>query len=397
MVKMSHRLDVLFPGISEIAKAAVEWRRYIHRNPELSFLEYKTALFVENTLKESGYTNIRRIAETGVVALLHDDLHLPCIALRADLDALPIIEIQNRSYRSLNEGVMHACGHDAHTACLLGAADYLFKNRSRIPFNIKFIFQPGEEKLPGGASLLIKEGVLENPSVQEIFGIHVTPQIETGTFGVKAGAFMASTDELHIRVNGKGGHAAMVQSYINPVFAGSRFISEAMQKVQLHFPGFGNEYVLAFGHFDAKGATNVIPGDCNILGTLRTFDEDLRNAIHLLLHEIAKDISEETRAKFDLNIIQGYPVLMNDTNLTEKTKNSLVKAFGESEVIHLDRRMTAEDFAWYSQKVPACFIRWGTGNAKKGISAGVHTPEFDIDEDAMIYGIAAFLQCALNR
>lgn len=390
-------LESKFPGINRIAEKALKWRNHIHSFPELSFEEFETAAFVENILKNLELKNIRRLTPTGVTATLHQEDTLPCIGLRADLDALPITESNLKTLKSRKDGIMHACGHDAHTACLLGAANYLVEKRKDIRLNVKFIFQPGEEKLPGGASLLIKEGVLENPNVEAIYGIHVTPEIPSGQFGLRPGAFMASTDELHIRVIGKPGHAALHGSYINPVLVGSTLVHRCMSEVEKNFPDFGTEYILAFGDFHAAGATNVIPAEAHIKGTLRTFSESQRNQIHQFLLQQSNIIEADTGAKIIFEVRMGYPVLHNDPSLTQKTIASLRNLSETENILDLNRRMTAEDFAWYSQKIPACFIRWGTGNEKKGIRASVHTPEFDIDEDSIVYGIAAFLECVMQH
>ena len=396
MKKVAH-IENLFPGIHDYAERAIQWRNHIHRHPELSFEENETASFVEKILQDAGFTNIRRMAGTGVVASLHQSDNIPCIALRADLDALPICESAKNKIRSKNDGIMHACGHDAHTACLLAAAHFLIKEKNQLKINVKFIFQPGEEKLPGGASLMMNEGVLDNPEVMAIYGLHVTPDLQTGSFGLRAGPFMASTDELHIKIIGKAGHAAMFGTYVNPVYAGSVLVSQCMDEVTKKFSGIGSDYVLAFGDFHAHGATNVIAAEASLKGTLRTFSEDTRASIHSFLLQQSESIARTTGAKIEFDIRRGYPVLINDENLTKKTEESLSAISHNQQVIKLNRRMTAEDFAWYSQKVPSCFIRWGTGNTEKGISSSVHTPEFEIDEDAMVYGIAALLQCVIQH
>jgi len=392
------QLENLFPGIHNYAEKAIKWRNHIHQHPELSFEEFQTASFVEDVLFSQGFKSIKRMAGTGLVTTLHENQQLDCVALRADLDALPIQESATKINRSLKNGIMHACGHDAHTACLLGAAAYLLRIKDKINLNVKFIFQPGEEKLPGGASMMINEGVLNYPKVSAIYGLHVTPDLQTGQFGLRAGAFMASTDELHIKIVGRPGHAAMYNTYINPVVVGSSLIHHCMNEVNLKIPGLGTEYVLAFGAFNAAGATNVIPSEANIKGTLRTFNESVRTKIHELLIEISKSLSAETGADILFDIQTGYPVLYNDPSLTEKTSRSLGTISKPTHnIITLERRMTAEDFAWYSQKIPSCFIRWGTGNHDKGIDASVHTPDFDIDDQAIVYGIAAFLQCVMQH
>jgi amidohydrolase len=371
-------------------------RRHLHQHPELSFHEFETANYVEEKLKEIGLFQIKRIHHTGITALLKDN-NDACIGLRADLDALPITEIENRSYRSLNEGVMHACGHDAHTAALLGAAKILHSLKDKIKGNIKFIFQPGEEVLPGGASLLIAEGVLENPRVICMIGQHTTPEIESGKMGIKAGAFMASTDEIHIRFLGKGGHAAMPHTYRNPIMPAASFLNEVVNLINEKGKTKSLPSVIAFGKIMGNGATNVIPETVKLEGTFRAFDEAWRMEAHQIIIDTAQAHAKKFETSVDVEIKKGYPALLNDIPLSGRVKNSLEKAFGNENILDLALRMTAEDFAYYSQIVPSCFYRWGTGNVDKGITAMNHTPQFDIDEESLLTGMTGLVVCALNE
>lgn len=375
---------------------AREVRRHLHQHPELSFQEFETANYVEKKLHDLGLFQIKRISQTGVTALLKNN-NENCLGLRADLDALPITEIQDREYRSLNEGVMHACGHDAHTAALLGAAKILCSIREKIKGNIKFIFQPGEEVLPGGASMLIEQGVLQNPKVLSILGQHTSPEIECGKFGIKPGAFMASTDELHLVFKGKGGHAALPHTYKNPVLPASSFILEATELIL----GLGKNKnlpsVIAFGKIIGNGATNIIPESVKVEGTFRAFDEMWRAEVHGLIKELATQQAEKFDCLAEVEIKKGYPALMNDEALTARVKESLQKTFGEENIIDLNLRMTAEDFAYYSQKIPSCFYRWGTGNPAKNITAMNHTSQFDIDEESLIPGMAGLVAAAQSE
>ena len=297
------------------------------------------------------------------------------------MDALPIHETTDLPYRSVNEGVMHACGHDAHTAMLLGTAFILNDLRDKFSGTIKLVFQPGEEKLPGGASLMIKEGVLDD--VDLIIGQHVYPDLPCGEVGFHAGPYMASSDEVNITVKGRGGHAAKPAERDNALLAAAKIVS----KLSELYPEKGGDVVLAFGSFIADGTYNVIPSEVNLKGTMRTFDEEKRKALKDNILKVSKAIASEYGCEAEVIIEQGYPSLKNDVKLTEKCAAFAKDVLGEDKVKNLPQLMTAEDFAWYSQKVPACFYRLGTSNPEKGISAKQHTSNFNIDENSMRIGI----------
>lgn len=376
--------EILKKQAEQIFPKLLEIRRHIHSNPELSFQEHQTAKYVESFLNEWQIPN-KRMAETGVIALIEGKLPGKTIALRADLDALPIFEKNEVPYKSKNEGVMHACGHDVHATCLLGAAYLLKQNQDKIKGTIKLIFQPGEEKLPGGASILIKEGVLENPKVDLIIGQHVMPLINEGNVGFREGLYMASTDEIYLKIIGKGGHGAMPHLCIDPVVISASIIVELQQLVSRHCPPH-IPCVLSFGKIEAMGATNVIPNEVLLEGTFRTMDEEWRAKAHQLIHDFIKNIVEARGAKFELDIQKGYPYLKNNPELTRACKTSAQEYLGEQHVEDLGIWMAAEDFAWYSQKVPACFYRLGIRNEEKGIVHSVHNANFDIDENALKNG-----------
>jgi amidohydrolase len=362
-------------------------REQIHANPELSFEEYNTSLLVENYLKDLGL-NPQRIANTGVWAMINGNgKSAKTIALRADLDALPITEKGNHAYISKNEGIMHACGHDVHAACLLGAAKILVSIKDQIEGNIKLVFQPGEEKLPGGASLLIKEGILDNPKVDAIIGQHVMPFINTGNVGFRKGLYMASTDELYITIHGKGGHGAMPHLGIDPVAVTAQVIVALQQLVSRKATPI-IPTVLSFGKINSDGgATNVIPNSVKIEGTLRTLDEAWRAKAHQHIKEICEHTAAAYGATAEVRIEKGYPYLKNDVPLTSTAIEAANNYMGTRHVEELDIWMAAEDFAYYSQEVPACFYRLGTRNEAKGITSPVHTNTFDIDADAIETGI----------
>lgn len=356
-------------------------RRQLHQHPELSFCEKETAELIKRCLASRNIEFQSDIAGTGVVATIKGASVRPTIALRADMDALPIHETTDLPYRSVNEGVMHACGHDAHTAMLLGTAFILNDLRDKFSGTIKLVFQPGEEKLPGGASLMIKEGVLDD--VDLIIGQHVYPDLPCGEVGFHAGPYMASSDEVNITVKGRGGHAAKPAERDNALLAAAKIVL----KLSELYPEKGGDVVLAFGSFIADGTYNVIPSEVNLKGTMRTFDEEKRKALKDNILKVSKAIASEYGCEAEVIIEQGYPSLKNDVKLTEKCAAFAKEILGEDKVKELPQLMTAEDFAWYSQKVPACFYRLGTSNPEKGISAKQHTSNFNIDENSMRIGI----------
>ncbi len=376
--------------IKSLAKAykeeVIATRRHLHANPELSYEEFKTSEYVKERLVGLGITQIDQKATTGWSALIEGrNPSKKVIALRADMDALPIIEANEVPYKSKNPGVMHACGHDAHTASLLGAAKILHEIKDQFEGTIKLIFQPGEEVAPGGASFMIKDGVLENPRPQGIIGQHVMPFIPSGKVGFRQGLYMASADELYITVKGKGGHGAMPETLIDPVLIASHLIV-ALQQVVSRAASPKIPSVLSFGRVEALGATNVIPNEVKIQGTFRTLNEDWRAKAHQKMLQIAHGIVEGMGGEVDFEIRKGYPFLQNDPELTARATDAAKAYLGEENVLDLDIWMAAEDFAYYSQVIDGCFYRLGTRNEAKGIISGVHTPTFDIDEDALEIG-----------
>lgn len=387
--------------IKSLAKAykeeVIQTRRHLHANPELSFHEYKTAAFVKERLLEIGVTKIESKADTGWAALIEGrNPGKNTLALRADMDALPIIEANDVTYKSQNPGVMHACGHDAHTASLLGAAKILHEIKDQFEGTIKLIFQPGEEVAPGGASLMIRDKVMENPAPSGIIGQHVMPLIPVGKVGFRPGIYMASADELYITVKGKGGHGAMPETLIDPVLISAHLIV-AMQQVVSRAASPKIPSVLSFGRVEALGATNVIPNEVKIQGTFRTLDEPWRAKAHEKMLQIAHGIVEGMGGELDFEIRKGYPFLKNEPEMTARAKQAAQDYLGEENVLDLDIWMAAEDFAFYSQIVDGCFYRLGTRNEAKGIISGVHTPTFDIDEDALEIGAGLMAWLAVSE
>jgi amidohydrolase len=362
-------------------------RRHLHAHPELSYQEKETAQFVQSKLAEWGIAFEANIAGHGIVARIegqHPTSRL--IALRGDMDALPIQEDNDAPYKSCVPGVMHACGHDVHTASLLGAARILHQLRSEWSGTVQLIFQPAEEVLPGGASLMIKEGIFDIQKPSAIYGQHVFPELPAGKVGFKPGMYMASADELYITVKGKGGHGAKPDANIDPVLISAHLIV-ALQQVASRWSNPQIPTVLSIGKVIANGATNVIPNEVTMAGTFRTFNEKWRMEAHQRMKDLAKSLCQGMGGDVDFRIDVGYPVLNNDVELTIKAKQKAIAYLGAENVVDLDMRTTAEDFAYYSHIMPACFYRLGTSCADGTRNAPVHNSKFDIDEDALLVGM----------
>lgn len=362
----------------------VQLRRHIHQHPELSFHEVETGKFIAGKLQEWGIPFEHGVADNGVVGLIEGEKgNGKVVALRADIDALPIAEANEVPYKSKNEGVMHACGHDVHSSSLLGTAKILNELKGQISGTVKLIFQPAEEMLPGGASIMIKEGVLENPAPASIFGQHVHPPLQVGKVGFRPGMYMASTDELYMTVTGKGGHGAIPQNCIDPIVITSHIIT-ALQQVVSRRANPTMPTVLTFGYIASTGgSTNVIPNEVKLKGTFRTYDEDWRYEAHRIMKEVAEGMAKSLGGSCELRVANGYPALINNPDLTRNAKTYAIDYLGEENVVDLPMRMTGEDFAYYSQVMPACFYRLGTGNPAKGINSPIHTNTFNVDEHCL--------------
>lgn len=379
----------LFPRLQEI-------RRHLHTYPELSFQEVATAAFIARELDRLDIPYTSGVAGTGIVALIAGNNPTKrCIALRADMDALPIQEANEVPYRSKHDGCMHACGHDAHTTCLIGAAAILKELRASFEGTIKLIFQPGEEKSPGGASMMIAEGVLTNPAPEAIFGLHVYPQLPAGTVGFKPGQYMASADELYITIKGQGGHAALPQQTIDPI-AITAVIITALQQVVSRKSNPLLPTVLTFGKISGGHTTNVIPETVTLEGTLRTLDETWRAEAIAHIKQITTHIAEAYGARADIHIPAGYPCLNNHPQLTENARQWASEFLGADLVHDLDLRMGAEDFSFYTQQIPGCFFRIGTSTNGKQNCAPVHNAHFDIDERALVTGAGTMAWLAIK-
>ena len=399
-------IDRIRSTIAELQAEMIGWRRHLHQHPELSFHETNTVRYVVERLRAEGI-EVRdgvgklhaNAAGTGAIALVHGEEAKSdrCIAIRADLDALPITEVGKEAYCSKNPGVMHACGHDTHTSMVLGAGIALYRLRKEWSGTVMLVFQPGEEKEPGGASLLVKEGVFNEPKPSGILGQHVTPELPVGKLGFRSGPFMAAADELYISVKGRGGHAGSPHLCIDPVPIAAQLIL-ALQHVVSRRNKPGQPMVLSLGKVIANGATNIIPDEVRIEGTMRTFDEVWREELHRLLPELGRGICEGFGATVDFRIVKGSPVVKNDPELTARIRAAAAAFVGEKNIVDMDIRMGAEDFAYYTHVMPGCFFRLGTGNPRKaGTQSGLHRAEFDIDEDALAIGAGMMAWGAISE
>ena len=383
----------------QFAPDAVAVRRHLHAHPELSFHERETARFVARELTALGLTPQEGVAGTGVVALIEGIKpggSGRVVGLRADMDALPIREANDVPYKSTVDGVMHACGHDVHTASLLSTARILHHLRGEFSGAVKLVFQPAEEKAPGGASLMIREGVLDNPRPAGMIGQHVAPNVPVGKIGFREGMYMASTDEIFMTIHGKGGHAAMPDSLIDPVLIASHIIVALQQIISRNRPP-ASPSVLSFGRFIADGVTNVIPNQVDIQGTFRCMNEEWREKGITQIQKMAETMAEAMGATCAFTRVKGYPFLKNHPELTRRLRTQTEAYVGRDNVVDLDLWMAGEDFAFYSQVVDSCFYRLGTRNEARGIVSGVHTPTFDVDEAALGIGPGLMAWLALQE
>lgn len=371
-------------------------RHHLHQNPELSFEEFETSIFLKKKLESWGLKIDADWVKTGFSLIIDGKEDGPCIALRADIDALPIHEQNEVPYKSNKDGKMHACGHDVHASCMMGVAKILNETKNEWSGRVVLFFQAGEEKLPGGASLMIQEGILEKYKPQRMLAQHVYPEMEVGHVGFREGMYMASADEIYLTVKGKGGHAALPHKNVDSVVLAANIITQ-LQQISSRIAPPTVPTVLSFGKIIGMGATNVIPDEVKIEGTLRTMNEEWRRVYHQKIKAICKSQSEAFGGKCDVNIMNGYPFLINDSDVTQKSQKAAIDYLGADKVHHLDLRMTAEDFAYFSQKVPSCFYRLGVGNESKGITQSVHHPKFDVDEKSLEIGMGLMAAIALDH
>lgn len=380
---------------AEYAGEFIAVRRYLHAHPELSYKEFKTCEFIRQKLSGYGIEN-KVLATTGIVGLIKGkNPGKKVIALRADMDALPLTEENDTEYASQNKGIMHACGHDVHSACLLGAAKILNETKDEWEGTVKLIFQPGEEKNPGGASIMIKEGVLEDPEPGGIFALHVHPSLEAGKLSFRSGMVMASADEIYITIKGKGGHAASPHLTIDTILIASHLIISLQQLVSRNNDPF-NPSVLSITSVQGGHTTNVIPSEVKMMGTFRAMNEEWRFRAHEIIKKQAIELVHSMGGEIDITIDVGYPFVLNNEQLTAKAIQKAGEYLGNENIEETELRMGAEDFAFYSHRIPACFYRLGVGNHSKGITSGVHTPKFDIDESAVETGMGIMAWMAVS-
>jgi hippurate hydrolase len=377
--------------IEQLAKAYhsefIDIRRHLHAHPELSYQEFETSKFIQDKLKAFNI-HYQVMAETGVIGLIEGkNPNSRVIALRADMDALPILEANQVPYASQNKGIMHGCGHDVHTTCLLGAARILQETKDQWEGTVKLIFQPGEERNPGGASLLIKEGVLKNPEVQGIIGLHVHPGLPAGKLSFRSGRVMASADELYFTIKSEGGHAAAPHLTADTILIASQLIVSLQQLISRNCDPFSPS-VLSICSFQGGHTTNVIPSEVHLKGTFRAMDETWRYKAHELIKKLATGLVTSMGATVDVHIDVGYPSVNNQAALTNTCRTLAEELIGKDLVEETELRMGAEDFGHYTQMIPGCFYRLGVRNEAKGITHNVHTPLFDADESAIKTGMA---------
>jgi len=393
---MVSKIEALRRDAEDMQATLVADRRHLHQHPELSFEERETAQFVTRRLKDLDISFREGVGGYGVLANIQGYGSGATVALRADMDALPIQEANDIPYASQVAGVMHACGHDVHTASLLGAAALLRSRTGDFRGNVRLLFQPAEERLPGGAHLMIKDGALLNPIPVSIYGQHVMPLLDCGKVGFRSGQYMASADEIRLTIRGKGGHAAMPHLNTDAVLIASHIVV-ALQQVVSRRASPTLPSVLSFGHIVGEGAYNVLPNEVRLRGTFRTLDEGWRDRAHAFIRDIAQGTATAMGALCEVEIDKGYPMLYNHPAPTSLARRTAEYYLGAENVVDLDLWMAAEDFAWYAQEIPASFYRLGTRNEARGIVSSVHTPTFDIDEEAMATGAGLLAAIALEQ
>ena len=392
------QVDKIRSEVDEIMPGMVADRRHLHENPELGFQEFKTAEFVKQRLEQLGVEDIRTgIAVTGVTGLITGTGEGPQrnVLVRADMDALPIHEENDVDYKSKNEGVMHACGHDAHTSILLGLARLLSDRKDQFSGTVKLCFQPAEELPPGGAQAMIKEGVMNEPPIEAVFGLHMANQVPVGKIQVGAGPVMAAADGYTITIHGKGGHGAYPHGCIDPVVIGAQIVVALQTTVSRNTDPM-DAAVVSNCVFQSGDAFNVIPDTAVLKGTVRTFKDETRDLMEKRITELATTIAEGMGGKATVDYARGYPATVNDEAMTELAREAAIAAVGEENVIAKDPAMGAEDMSYFQLEAPGSYFFVGSKNEEKGLVWGHHHPKFDIDEESMANGLTAMAMNVLT-
>ena len=380
---------------AEFHASAVETRRHLHRHPELSFEESETARFISGELESAGISHKTGVGGHGIVAMI-EGTGERTVALRADMDALAIQEMNETEYCSQVPGVMHACGHDGHAASLLTAGRILRGLGPELSGNVKLIFQPAEERAPGGASAMIADGVLENPPVESVIGQHVNPELPVGTVGFRPGLLMGSVDDVYITVHGSGGHAAKPHQGVDPVAIASTLVVALQQIVSRNSDPIVPS-VLSFGYINGAGTANIIPDIVELAGTFRTFDPQWRDVAVKRIEQTARELVHSLGGRAEIRIARGYPSLSNDSAVTERARLRAIQYVGEDKVVDLPPALWGEDFAYFANARPSCFYNLGVRNESRGITHPVHSPQFDLDEDALVLGAGLLVWIALGE
>ncbi|GIO07213.1 N-acyl-L-amino acid amidohydrolase [Brevibacillus reuszeri] len=376
---------------AEVAEQVVAWRRYLHQHPELSFQEDKTSQYVYEMLESFGNLELSRPTKTSIVARLIGSEPGKVLGIRADIDALPIHEENEVPYASSQPGVMHACGHDGHTAMLLGAAKILSGYKDKIKGEVRFIFQHAEELPPGGAAEIVRSGAADG--MDSIIGIHLASYLPVGKFGVLYGALTSSTDRFDITIQGKGGHSSQPEMTVDPIVIGASVISHLQQIVSRNVSAL-DKVVISVTMLNAGTAYNIIPDTLTITGSTRCFDEEIRKNIPIWIEKIVKGITDAHGASYEFKYSLGYTSVVNDQKVTKLMEDTIRERWGEEDIVFIDPVMPGEDFSEYLKKAPGCFIQLGAGNPEKGFTYPHHHPRFDFDEDCLVRGVELFIRAA---
>lgn len=377
--------------VEEVREQVISWRRHLHQNPELSFQEEKTSQYVYELLESFGNLELSRPTKTSVVARLIGSQPGKVLGIRADIDALPIQEENQVPYASNTPGVMHACGHDGHTAMLLGAAKILSRFKDRIKGEVRFIFQHAEELPPGGAAEIVRTGAADGMDM--IIGIHLASYMPVGKFGVRYGALTSSTDRFDITIKGKGGHSSQPESAVDPIVIGAHVITHLQQIVSRNVSAL-DKVVISVTMLNAGTAYNIIPDTLTLTGSARCFDAKIRENIPVWIERIVKGVTEAHGATYDFAYSHGYTSVVNDKDVTKLMEDTIRQRWGEDEILYIDPLMPGEDFSAYLEKAPGCFIQLGAGNEEKGLTYPHHHPRFDFDEESLVRGVELFVRAA---